>query len=166
MKITQLELIHVRPRWMFLRVHTDEGLIGYGEPIVEGKARTVESAIRELESYLIGEDPLKIEHHWQAMYRGAFYRGGPVLVSAISGIEQALWDIKGKYYGMPVYEMLGGACRHKIRMYAHCHGDTTEESVGAALQRKQQGFTAIKIGLDAPVQIVDNMASFHSRCGR
>ncbi|TDF95952.1 galactonate dehydratase [Paenibacillus piri] len=158
MKITRLELIHVKPRWLFLRVHTDEGLVGYGEPIVEGRALTVESAIRELESYLIGADPLRIEHHWQAMYRGAFYRGGPVLVSAISGIEQALWDIKGKFYNMPVYEMLGGACRHKIRMYAHCHGDTVEASVRTALERKQQGFTAIKIGLEAPVQIVDNLA--------
>lgn len=166
MKITQLELIHVRPRWMFLRVHTDEGLIGYGEPIVEGRARTVETAIRELESYLLGEDPFKIEHHWQAMYRGAFYRGGPVLSSAISGIEQALWDIKGKFYGLPVYEMLGGACRYKIRMYAHCHGDTIEASVRTALKRKQQGFTAIKFGLDAPVQIVDNMAYLEKQVER
>jgi galactonate dehydratase len=158
MKITKLELFHVRPRWLFLKVHTDEGLVGYGEPIVEGRARTVETAIHELESYLIGQDPLRIEHHWQAMYRGAFYRGGPVLASAISGIEQALWDIKGKYYGMPVYEMLGGACRNKIRMYAHCHGDSVEDSVQMALKRKKQGFTAIKIGLDAPVQIVDTMA--------
>ncbi|NOU96597.1 galactonate dehydratase [Paenibacillus sp. LMG 31456] len=158
MKITKLELIHVRPRWLFLKVHTDEGLVGYGEPIVEGRAKTVETAIHELESYLIGEDPLKIEHHWQAMYRGAFYRGGPILVSAISGIEQALWDIKGKFYNMPVYEMLGGVCRNKIRMYAHCHGNTVEDSVRTALRRKEQGFTAIKIGLDAPVQIVDNLA--------
>jgi galactonate dehydratase len=158
MKITRLELLHVRPRWMFLRVHTDEGIVGYGEPIVEGRARTVETAIHELESYLIGQDPLKIEHHWQAMYRGAFYRGGPVLVSAISGIEQALWDIKGKYYGLPVYEMLGGACRDKIRMYAHSGGATIEEAVSNALARKEQGFTAIKIGIDAPVQIVDNLA--------
>jgi galactonate dehydratase len=158
MKITKLELLHVKPRWLFLKIHTDEGLIGYGEPVVEGRARTVETAIRELESYLIGQDPLKIEHHWQAMYRGAFYRGGPILVSAISGVEQALWDIKGKYYGVPVYEMLGGACRDKIRMYAHCFGDSLEEEVRMALDLKNRGFTAIKIGLDAPVRIVDTMA--------
>jgi galactonate dehydratase len=157
-KITKLETLHVKPRWLFLKIHTDEGIVGYGEPVVEGRARTVETAIRELESYLIGQNPLKIEHHWQAMYRGTFYRGGPILVSAISGIEQALWDIKGKYHGLPVYEMLGGACRDKIRMYAHCHGDTVEEAVQIALMRKRQGFTAIKIGLDAPVQIVDTLA--------
>ncbi|OLS40780.1 galactonate dehydratase [Bacillus sp. MRMR6] len=156
MKITRLETLHVQPRWMFLKVHTDEGIVGYGEPIVEGHAHTVETAIRELETYLIGQDPLKIEHHWQAMYRGGFYRGGPILVSAISGIEQALWDIKGKYYNLPIYEMLGGACRDKIRMYAHCHGDSIQEAVDLALKRKSQGFTAIKIALDAPVQIVDN----------
>jgi galactonate dehydratase len=143
---------------MFLKIHTDEGLVGYGEPIVEGKALTVETAIKELESYLIGQDPLKIEHHWQAMYRGGFYRGGPILVSAISGIEQALWDIKGKYYNLPIYEMLGGTCREKIRMYAHCHGETIDEAVELALLRKSQGFTAIKIALDAPVQIVDNFS--------
>ncbi|TVY06543.1 galactonate dehydratase [Paenibacillus cremeus] len=166
MKITKLELIHVKPRWLFLKLHTDEGIVGYGEPIVEGRAHTVESAIKELESYLVGEDPMRIEHHWQAMYRGAFYRGGPILVSAISGIEQALWDIKGKRYGLPVYEMLGGACRNKIRMYAHCHGDTVADSVRIALDRKQKGFTAIKIGLDAPVQNVDSLAYLEKQVER
>ena len=107
MKITKLELFHVKPRWMFLKMHTDEGIPGYGEPIVEGRARTVETAIRELEPVLIGADPFKIQHLRQTMYRGTFYRGGPILCSAISGIEQALWDIKGKYLGVPVYELLG-----------------------------------------------------------
>ncbi|WP_175639339.1 galactonate dehydratase [Metabacillus schmidteae] len=158
MKISKLELFHILPRWLILKVETDEGIVGYGEPIVEGNSHTVEAAIKVLESYLIGQDPLKIEHHWQAMYRGGFYRGGPILVSAISGIEQALWDIKGKYYHLPIYEMLGGACRDKIRMYAHCHGDTIEDAVHLALKRKEQGFNAIKIALDGPVQIVDSLA--------
>ncbi|PMC35664.1 galactonate dehydratase [Bacillus sp. UMB0899] len=158
MKISKLELFHILPRWLILKVETDEGIVGYGEPIVEGNSRTVEAAIKVLESYLIGQNPLKIEHHWQAMYRGGFYRGGPILVSAISGIEQALWDIKGKYYHLPIYEMLGGACRDKIRMYAHCHGDTIEDAVNLALKRKEQGFNAIKIALDGPVQIVDSLA--------
>jgi len=95
-KITKLESLFVRPRWHFLKVHTDEGIVGLGEPIVEGRARTVATAVRELESYLIGQDPRHIERHWQTMYRGTFYRGGPVLLSAISGIEQALWDILGQ----------------------------------------------------------------------
>lgn len=158
MIITKMEVFHVRPRWMFLKITTDEGLVGYGEPIVEGRALTVETAVRELSRYLIGQDPLRIEHHWQAMYRGTFYRGGPVLVSAISGIEQALWDIKGKYYGLPVYEMLGGACRERIRMYAHCPGDTVEEAVAKALDLKGRGFTALKLSADYPVRQVDTMA--------
>jgi len=158
MKITKLEIFHVKPRWMFLKVHTDEGIVGYGEPIVEGRARTVETAIRELEPFLIGKDPRQIEHLWQAMYRGTFYRGGPILVSAISGIEQALWDIKGKYYGLPVYEMLGGAVRTKIRMYAHCGGSTVEKMAENAKNRVAKGFTALKCSVDGPVKSIDNLA--------
>ncbi|TBL75803.1 galactonate dehydratase [Paenibacillus thalictri] len=166
MRITKLELFHVKPRWLFLKVHTDEGITGYGEPIVEGRARTVEAAIRDLESYLIGQDPLRIEHHWQSMYRGTFYRGGPILVSAISGIEQALWDIKGKYYNMPVYEMLGGSCRTKIRMYSHCSGETPDEISKNAVKKQKQGFTAIKIGIDPPVLNVDNLAFVESQVAK
>jgi galactonate dehydratase len=150
MKITKLETMHVKPRWMFLKVYTDEGIIGYGEPVVEGRARTVEMAVKELESVLIGQDPRNIEHLWQTMYRGPFYRGGPILVSAISGIEQALWDIKGKYHNMPVYEMLGGACRSKIRMYGWARGEDVKTLVASALDRKKRGFTAIKYAIDAP----------------
>src|SRR5579862_5620314 len=124
MKITKLESIFVKPRWHFLKVHTYEGLVGLGEPIVEGRARTVATAVSELGSYLIGQDPRRIEHHWQVMYRGTFYRGGPVLVSAISGIEQALWDILGKSLGVPVYQLLGGACRDRIRVFVLLIGET------------------------------------------
>lgn len=84
MKITAMKLFHVKPRWLFLKIETDEGIVGWGEPVVEGRALTVATAVEELSRYLIGQDPLKIEHHWQVMYRGTFYRGGPVLVSAIS----------------------------------------------------------------------------------
>ena len=119
MKITKLELIKVKPRWMFLKVYTDADIVGLGEPVLEGHCTSVEAVIKEYEEYLIGKDPMMIEHHLQALYRGGFYRGGPLMLSAISGIEQALWDIKGKYYNCPVYEMLGGKCRDKIRMYTH-----------------------------------------------
>ncbi|UVI27529.1 galactonate dehydratase [Paenibacillus spongiae] len=157
MKITDLKLFHVKPRWLFLKIETDEGIAGWGEPIVEGRALTVATAVEELKRYLIGEDPLRIEHHWQVMYRGTFYRGGPVLVSALSGVEQAMWDIKGKYYNMPVYEMLGGRCRDKIRMYSHCGGATPEEMAANAIRKVDAGFTAIKIGVDAPVRNVDTL---------
>src|SRR6056297_929308 len=113
MKITELKLLHIEPRWLVLRIETDAGIVGYGEPIVEGKARTVEAAVRDLEPILVGADPRRIEHIWQQAYRGGFYRGGPVLMSAISGVDQALWDIKGKALGVPVYELLGGRVRDK-----------------------------------------------------
>jgi len=116
--------------------------------MVEGRARTVETAILEHKNFLIGQNPLRIEYLWQSMYRTTFYRGGIILVSAISGIEQALWDIKGKYYRMPVYEMLGGLYRDKIRIYAHCWGATTEKIIERALERKSKGFTAIKVLLE------------------
>jgi galactonate dehydratase len=172
MKITKLETFHVRPRWLFLKIHTDEGIVGYGEPVLEGRARTVETAVNELAGYLVGKDPLRIEHHWQAMYRGSFYRGGPVLMSAISGIEQALWDIKGKYYQLPIYEMLGGACRDKIRMYGHLktvameRGNSIAQMVELAKQRKADGFTAAKYSIIPPILPIDNLAALDGHVER
>ena len=103
-----------------MKISTDEGITGWGEAMVEGRARTVETAIMEHVPFLIGQDPSRIEFLWQSMYRNTFYRGGIVLVSAISGIEQALWDIKGKSLGAPIYELMGGVYRDKIRIYGHC----------------------------------------------
>jgi galactonate dehydratase len=148
MKITDLELFHVKPRWCFLKISTDEGITGWGEPIVEGRARTVETAVLEHKPFLIGQDPLRTEYLWQSLYRNTYYRGGVVLASALSGIEQALWDIKGKHYGIPVYQMLGGIYRERVRIYGHCWGATTEKIIGRGLERKAQGFTAIKILLE------------------
>jgi galactonate dehydratase len=140
-------------------MHTDEGLIGLGEPILEGRARTVAEAVAELTDYLIGQDPRRIEHHWQAMYRHAFYRGGPILTSALSGIEQAMWDVLGQSLGVPVYQLLGGACRDRIRLYAHCGGRAPDEAAESARSRIEQGFTALKTGLGAgPVRIADSLA--------
>ncbi len=158
MRITRLETLFVKPRWLFLKVHTDEGIVGLGEPIVEGRAQTVAAAVHEIGRYLIGEDPRRIEHHWQAIYRGAFYRGGPVLCSALSGVEQALWDITGKWLGQPVYQLLGGATRNKIRLYGHIGGDTFGEYIASAQVSVQAGFTALKTGLFGAVQIVDTPA--------
>src|SRR5215813_10526041 len=119
LKITKLETFLVKPRWMFLKVHTNAGIVGLGEPITEGRALTCQTAVKEVEPYLIGKDPRAVAHHWQAIYRHAFYRGGPILTSALSGIDQALWDIKGKALGVPIYELLGGPTRQRIRVYAH-----------------------------------------------
>ncbi|NPV54101.1 MAG: galactonate dehydratase [Firmicutes bacterium] len=163
MKITRLKLTMVKPRWMFLEMYTDKDIIGYGEPILEGHAHAVAAVVHELEDYLIGKDPRTIEHHWQAMYRGGFYRGGPVLTSAISGIEQAMWDILGKSLGVPVYQLLGGACRSKIRMYAHVGGATAEELVTNARARVGEGFKAIKMTFDAPIHFMESQ-DFIEQC--
>lgn len=151
LRITRLETFLVQPRWLFLKVHTDAGIVGLGEPIVEGRALTCQAAIKELEPYLIGKDPRAVVHHWQAMYRHAFYRGGPVLTSAISGVDMALWDIKGKALGVPVYELLGGPTRARVRVYAHAR--TPEE----IRQAKGEGFTAFKTGVfkKRPARIVE-----------
>ena len=161
MKITKLELIHVKPRWMFLKMYTDKDIVGLGEPILEGHAHAVEAVIREFEEYLIGKDPMQIEHHVQALYRGGFYRGGPLMMSAISGIEQAMWDIKGKYYNCPVYEMLGGKCREKIRMYTHIKVAGTagefpiEDMLKMADLRLQKGYTALKYSIIPPIKQIE-----------
>jgi galactonate dehydratase len=154
MKITRLETFLVKPRWLFLKLHTDEGLVGLGEPITEGRALTCAQAVDELAPYLIGEDPRKVIHHWQAMYRHAFYRGGPILTSALSGVEQALWDITGKALGVPVYQLFGGPTRDRIRLYKHGGDPQTLKDWVA------KGFTAFKCGVAGgrPARIIENKA--------
>jgi len=143
-KITRLETILVKPRWLFLKIHTDAGIVGLGEPVTEGRALTCATAIKEIEPYLVGKDPRAVVHHWQAIYRHAFYRGGPILTSALSGIDQALWDIKGKAFGVPVYELLGGPTRNKVRVYAHVQrAGSLEQGLRDAMAK---GFTAFKTG--------------------
>ena len=140
-RITKLETFKVKPRFLFLKIHTDQGITGLGEPVVEGRADTVATAVQEIAPYLVGQDPRRVIHHWQAIYRHAFYRGGPVLTSALSGVEQALWDIKGKALGVPIYELLGGPTRHSVRVYAHAR------SIESIKQAKSKGFTAFKTGV-------------------
>ena len=141
LKITKLETILVKPRWLFLKIHTNAGIVGLGEPITEGRALTCAEAVKEIEPYLVGKDPRPVAKHWQAIYRHAFYRGGPVLTSALSGIDQALWDIKGKALGVPVYELLGGPVRDRVRVYAHAsQPDQMKKLQG-------QGFSAFKTGV-------------------
>ncbi|MFW5980624.1 MAG: galactonate dehydratase [Halanaerobiaceae bacterium] len=156
MKIKDFTLYKVPPRWLFLKITTDNGIEGWGEPIVEGKAETVKACVQELSDVLIGEDPLAIEDHWQKMYRSSFYRGGPVLMSAIAGIDQALWDIKGKYYKAPVYELLGGRARDKIEIYSWIGGDRPENVGKEAVKRKEAGFNAIKMNATEEMHYIDS----------
>ncbi|MFS0725301.1 galactonate dehydratase [Paenibacillus sp. 1P07SE] len=156
MKIRSLELFKVPPRWLFLKITTDDGLVGWGEPVVEGRADTVRAAVEELSEYLIGRDAGHIEDLWQVLYRGGFYRGGPILTSAISGIEQALWDIKGKRLGVPVYELLGGRVRDKMRVYSWIGGDRPADTALAAREKLDQGYTAIKMNGTEELHWIDS----------
>jgi galactonate dehydratase len=155
MKITKLETFYVEPRWVFLKMSTDEGLVGWGEPIVEGWSKATAAAVHEMGRYLIGQDPRQIERHWQAIYRGGFYRGGPVLCSALSGLEQAMWDILGKSLGVPVYQLLGGAVRDKIRIYGHVGGSDADACLESGKTSAAKGFTAVKTGLFDAVRFVE-----------
>jgi galactonate dehydratase len=145
MKVKSMELFKVPPRWLFLKVTTESGLVGWGEPVVEGKADTVAAAVEEMKEYVIGRNANEIEDIWQVLYRGAFYRGGPVLTSAISGIEQALWDIKGKALKVPVYELLGGSVRDRMKVYSWIGGDKPHNVAEAAREKLELGYTAIKM---------------------
>jgi L-alanine-DL-glutamate epimerase and related enzymes of enolase superfamily len=156
MKIRSYTLYQVPPRWLFLKIETDEGLIGWGEPVIEGKAATVKTAVDEMMTYLIGKDPMAIEDHWNVMYRGGFYRGGPILMSAIAGIDQALWDIKGKYHGAPVHQLLGGKARDKMKVYSWIGGDRPAEVGLAAKRMVDSGFLAVKMNATEELQYVDS----------
>ncbi len=156
--ITKVELFKVAPRWLFLKLTTAEGIVGWGEPVVEGRAATVEACVREISEHLIGHSAHKIEDFWQMIYRGGFYRGGPVLMSALSGIDQALWDIKGKALGVPVYQLLGGAVRDKVRIYGWIGGDTPDELARAAKKRIDNGFTAVKMTICDEMEWIDSPA--------
>jgi galactonate dehydratase len=166
MKIARVELFQVPPRWLFLKLTTDDGLTGWGEPVVEGKAATVGQAVREMEDYLIGQDPRRIEDTWQVLYRAGFYRGGPILMSAIAGIDQALWDIKGRLYQLPVYEFLGGAVRKKVRVYAWIGGDRPADVGNAAKDRLASGFTAIKMNASEEMHYIDSFSKVEAIVAR
>lgn len=155
MKITGYELFQVPPRWLFLKIETDEGIVGWGEPVVEGRAHTVKACVEELMEYLIGKDPMRIEDHWNMLYRSGFYRGGPILMSAISGIDQALWDIKGKYFNAPIYQLMGGACRDSIKVYSWIGGDRPTDVGEAAKSVVEAGFTAVKMNGTEELQYID-----------
>lgn len=156
MKITRFELFQVPPRWLFLRIDTDAGIAGWGEPVIEGRAATVRTAVEELMEHLIGKNPLNIEDHWNVLYRGGFYRGGPILMSAISGIDQALWDIKGKHHNAPIHQLLGGKARDSIRVYSWIGGDRPADVVQAAKDMAAHGFTAVKMNATEELQYVDS----------
>jgi galactonate dehydratase len=149
MKIARIETFYVPPRWLFVRVEADEGAVGWGEASLEGHAEAVEGAFAELRDRFLGHDPYRIEDAFQIGYRGGFYRGGPVLMSALAGFEQALWDLKGRALGLPAWEMMGGRVRDRVRAYAWIGGDRPHEIGEAAAGRRAQGFSAVKMNATA-----------------
>jgi galactonate dehydratase len=148
MKIVRVETFAVPPRWLLCRIETDEGHVGWGEPVVEGRVATVRAAVDELAGqFLLGADPLRIEDHWQVMTKGSFYRGGPVLSSAVAGLDQALWDIAGKHYEAPVHQLLGGPVRERVRAYSWVGGDEPGQIAEAVQAQVEAGFTAVKMNV-------------------
>lgn len=176
MKITEVNTYFVRPRWGFVEILTDEGISGWGEAVLEGHAAAVLACVQEYKDYLIGQDPSRIEDIWSTIYRAGFYRGGGVLMSAISGIDQALWDIKGKVFDAPVYELMGGRCRDRIKVYSWVGGDRPSDVGAAALERKEAGFSAVKMNATEELQMIDTydkvdavlerVAAIRESCGK
>ncbi|MBE6536039.1 MAG: galactonate dehydratase [Ruminococcaceae bacterium] len=176
MKITQVNTYFVRPRWGFVEIVTDNGLTGWGEAVLEGHASAVLACVQEMKDYLIGADPTRIEDLWSTMYRAGFYRGGGVLMSAISGIDQALWDIKGKFFGAPVYELMGGRCRDRMKVYSWIGGDRPSDVGAAAKEKMDAGFKAIKMNATEELQMIDTydkidavlerVAAIRESCGK
>lgn len=156
MKITKIESFNVPPRWNFVKISTDEGIDGWGEAVLEGKAATVKTCVEEMADFLKGKDPFAIEDHWNVLYRSGFYRGGGILMSAISGIDQALWDIKGKAFDAPVWQLMGGKCRDKIAVYSWIGGERPDDVAAEAKNRLDMGFPAIKMNATNELQYVDS----------
>ena len=176
MKITKVNTYLVRPRWGFVEIETDEGITGWGEAVLEGHAGTVLRCVEEMKEYLLQADPSRIEDIWTTLYRAGFYRGGGIMMSAISGIDQALWDIKGKLFQVPVYELMGGACRDKMRVYSWVGGDRPSDVGKAAREKLEEGFTAVKMNATEELQMIDSydkldavlerVAAIRESCGR
>ncbi|MDX2970533.1 galactonate dehydratase [Kribbella solani] len=166
MKIVGYETFLVAPRWQFLRIDTDAGISGWGEPIVEGRAEAVQGAVAAMMENLVGADPLRTEEHWQVLAKGGFYRGGAVLSSALAGIDQALWDIKGRFHDVPVHELLGGPVRDRVRMYTWVHGADNAELVDQAQAKVAKGFTAMKLNLSEALPPIPSAAQLRAAVSR
>jgi galactonate dehydratase len=161
MKITQLEILpapYQGRAYIYVKLHTDEGIIGIGEAACSGKEDALMGALRDIEHVLIGEDPFQVEKLWQMIYRNAFWRGGPVLIGALSGVEHALWDIKGKALNVPVYELIGGMYRHQVKVYCWIGGGTPESWAEAATERIANGWGGLKFTPFDPTGPAFNLA--------
>lgn len=155
MKISDITVYKIKPRWIFIKISTDEGIDGWGEMISGTKTETVVAGAYEMGNRIIGRDPFEIERLWQELHR-SFFRFGPINSTVISGIEMALWDIKGKYYNMPVYEFLGGKTRDRIKVYSWIGGDRPDDVVEQAKDRLDRGFKAVKMNGTEELHYIDS----------
>ena len=156
--IERVETFLVPPRWLFVRIETSSGIVGWGEATCEGRSEVVRTAIEQLSELLIGREALRIEDHWQVMTKGAFYRGGPILASAVSCLDQALWDIAGKRYGAPVHQLLGGPVRDRIRVYGWVGGDQPSEVREHISEQVAAGLTAVKMNASGRMSPIASVA--------
>ncbi|MEU2663634.1 galactonate dehydratase [Micromonospora sp. NPDC049060] len=156
--IERVETFLVAPRWLFVRVETSSGIVGWGEATCEGRSETVRTAVEQLSELLVGRDALRIEDHWQVMTKGSFYRGGPILASAVAGLDQALWDIAGKHFGAPVHQLLGGPVRDRIRVYGWVGGDEPSEVRDQIAAAVATGLTAVKMNASGRMSTVASVA--------
>ena len=145
--------------YVFVKIETDQGVVGWGEATLEGKAAGTMATVQDLRDFLVGQDPMPVEHLWQSIYVHSFYRAGPVLGSALSGIDQALWDIRGKVLGQPVWRLLGGPIDPRgVRGYYHARAGTKEEIEALRANAKALGVTALKSGIPGPYEWIDTHA--------
>jgi galactonate dehydratase len=156
--IATVETFLVAPRWLFVRLETESGIVGWGEATCEGRSETVRTAIGQLAELLIGRDALRIEDHWQVLTKGSFYRGGPILASAVSGLDQALWDIAGKHLNAPVHQLLGGPVRDRIRVYGWVGGDEPDEVREHIAAQMSAGLTAVKMNASGRMSRLGSVA--------
>ncbi|MEU8362826.1 galactonate dehydratase [Nonomuraea sp. NPDC048882] len=164
--ITRVETFLVAPRWLFVRVETASGVVGWGEATCEGRSETVRTAVHQLAELLVGRDALRIEDHWQVMTKGSFYRGGPILASAVSGLDQALWDIAGKHFGAPVHQLLGGPVRDRIRVYGWVGGDEPSEVRDHIAAQVEAGLTAVKMNASGRMSPLASVAELNGVVAR
>lgn len=157
--ITRIETFLVAPRWLFVRLETSGGLVGWGEASCEGRSETVRTAVHQLAEYLVGQDPFRIEDHWQVMSKGSFYRHGVILSSAVAGLDQALWDLLGKSVGLPVHVLLGGPVRDRVRVYCWVGGDEPAEVADQIAQVVEEGMTAVKMNASGRMKPLGTPAS-------
>ena len=146
--------------YVFVKIETDQGVVGWGEATLEGKAGAVIAAVNDFHDFIVGQNPMKVEHHWQSMYVHTFYRAGPVIGSAISGIDQALWDVRGKVLGLPVYRLMGGPINPRgVRGYYHTSVNTKEDMARLRATAKQLGVSCFKSGIPGYYEWIETNAT-------